>query len=350
MSLYKPITSNCESIAVCFLIYTVLVQEELIRAKSNASDSVVNHGYFRGRSARESLNQLRHSLNRALILPYIDNEREEVCANEDDVKELQVQMNRLHGARDEDINIEDGCETDVTSEQYVSCSESETEEIRSEGTLTESLHPHEVSANNDLQDKEDSTGNYCAVRSSILITARRQSEVLQEPTFSESPKIKNSPRKSLLLSANSLANHEVAEDICKKSESVRQSNQIQSSLRSSRVFPGPTESLAASLRRGLEIIDYHQQSSLNRSAVSFSFEHLALQACPEVDKSSASAQTLPGNKDSPDVPSVDFLCRNCQQRGTVSSTEVEDRLKTWMVPIDEAKSLNILVIFNCFPY
>lgn len=331
------------------MIYTVLVQEELIRAKSNASDSVVNHSYFKGRCARESLNQLRHSLNRSLILPCIDNECEEVCANENDVKELQVQIDRLHGAREEDISTEDGCETDVTSEQFVSCSESETEEISSEGTLTESLHPHRVSAINNLQDidKEDSTGNYCAVRSSILINARRQSEVLQEPTFSESPKIKNSPRKSLVLSANSLADHKVAENTCKKSESVRQSNQMQSSLRSSRAFPGPTESLAASLRRGLEIIDNHQRNSLNRSAVSFSFEHLALQACPEVDKSSASAQTLPGDKDSPEAPSVAFLCRNCQQRGNVSSAEVEDSLKTWMVPIDEAKTLNILVIFNC---
>ncbi|KAJ6775976.1 CENTROMERE PROTEIN E [Salix koriyanagi] len=57
------------------------------------------------------------------------------------------------------------------------------------------------------------------------------------------------------------------------------------------MFPGPTESLAASLQRGLQIIDYHQRnSSSNRSSVSFSFEPLALKPCLEVDKVSVSLQ------------------------------------------------------------
>jgi len=54
------------------------------------------------------------------------------------------------------------------------------------------------------------------------------------------------------------------------SKPFKQGDHVQSSLQSSKA-----ESLAASLQKGLQIIDYHQQNSaLNKSSTSFSFEHL----------------------------------------------------------------------------
>ncbi|XP_071905444.1 kinesin-like protein KIN-12F [Coffea arabica] len=315
------------------------LKEELMRAKSNVWDSVgSNHGQLKGRSVRESLNQLRLSLNRSLILPYLDNDSEEVGANEDDVKELQAQFDSLNCSRDEDsTDMADGGETDLTSEQYVSCSEeSEAEEINSERAHTQ-LEPSEVSGVNDLEEDiaGDSRNNDHAIRSNVSINAVCQSEFLQEPAISESPKIKNMHRKSIIVSANSLVNHDHAQETLRNSKSLdqclRNSHHIQSSLRSSKVIPGPTESLAASLHRGLQIIDYHQQNSaLDRSSVSFSFEHLALKPCLTVDKANASAQTLPEEGQPSNALTASFLCTNCKQRIIVSSTEVQDSLKTWM--------------------
>lgn len=286
---------------------------------------------------RESLNQLRLSINRSLILPYIDNGSEEVCANEDDVKELQAQIdNRLHSSHEEDsTDFAEGGETDLTSEQYVSCSEeSETEELDSEGTQTQLVQPNEVSAVDDLEDiAKNSRNNNHAMKNSISIRAVCHSEVLQDPPISESPKIKNVHRKSIIVSTNSLSNQDVAQETSRLQQSIRNSGHIQSSLRSSRVIPGPTESLAASLHRGLQIIDYHQQNSaLDRSSVSFSFEHLALTPGLTVDKANAPpAQTLSEEEEQSSNALTTFLCTNCKQRKIISSTEVQDSLKTWMV-------------------
>ncbi|KAL3503582.1 hypothetical protein ACH5RR_038031 [Cinchona calisaya] len=314
------------------------LKEELIRAKSNVWDSAgSNHGNSKRQSVRESLNQLRLSLNRSLILPCIDNDSEEVGANEDDVKELQAQIDSLHSSRDEDsIDTPDGGQTDLTSEQYESCSEeSETEEINSEG-IHEQLQLNEVSAVNDLEEdiSEDSRNNGHTIGSSISIRANHQSEFLQDPPISESPKIKTIHRKSIIVSPNSSLNHDDGQETLRNSRSlhhsIRNSDHIQSSMRSSRVIPGPTESLAASLHRGLQIIDYHQQNSaIDRSSVSFSFENLALKPCLTVDKANASVQALPEGQSSNSLI-TSFLCTNCKQRGIFSSTEAHDSLKTWM--------------------
>ncbi|KAL3508416.1 hypothetical protein ACH5RR_027817 [Cinchona calisaya] len=315
------------------------LKEELIKSKSNVWGSVgSNHGHFKARSVRESLNQLRRSINRSLILPYIDNDSEEVCANEDDVKELQAQIDRLHSSHGGDSrDTAEGGETDLTSEQYVSCpEESETEEIDSEGTHTQRVHPNEVAAVDHHEDiAKDSRTNNHAMRSSISIRAVRHSDVLQGPTISESPKIKNVLRKSIIFSENSLPHQHDAQETSRNSkslhQSIRNSAHIQSSLRSSRVVPGPSESLAASLHRGLQIIDYHQQNSaLDRSSASFSFEHLALKPCLTADKANASGQTLSEGEQSSNALTTSFFCINCKQRGIISSPEVQDSLKTLM--------------------
>ncbi|CAI9088287.1 OLC1v1022581C1 [Oldenlandia corymbosa var. corymbosa] len=318
------------------------LKEELIRAKTDqAWDSIgSNHGHFKGRNVRESLNQLRLSLNRSLILPYVDNDDpEEVCADENDIKELRTQIDMLQSSPEEDsMDIAEGCETDLTSEQYVSCSdegESEIDEINSEETdpqISEELPPVDEPEGLCSGDKDQ-------IKSSISIPAVPQFDVLQGPTISESPKIKNMQRKSLIASSNSLCFHDTAPDNSGNSKSLRQSvrssNHIRSSLRSSRVIPGPTESLAASLHRGLEIIDYHQRNSpLDRSSVSFSFEHLALKPCLKDDKANASAQTL-----TEDGLSTSFMCKNCKQRGDLSSTEWMDRGKDSAMATEREKEL-----------
>lgn len=319
------------------------MQEELIRAKSDTCHSV-RRGYFKGRNVRESLNQLRVSLNRSLILPHIDNElEEEVNVDEDDVKELRQHLDKLHSSYEESSrdpsdytdavqhsSVEESHDEDLMSEDDIHCpEENDLEEI--------DLPPKE---NITLSDDFSSTPNTSkainhAFRSSISINSCRQSPVLQDPTFSESPKIGNIQRKSMVISPSSLASqNNVLEsrnsDVLR--HSLKQSVHIRSSLRSSKVYPGPgaTESLAASLQRGLQIIDSHQQSSASRSSVAFSFEHLTLKPCSEVDKANASVQTLPEER-----PSAVPLCASCQQKLENNSNEFQDSLKTWIVAVKD---------------
>lgn len=250
-----------------------------MRAKSCGSNSFgSDHGYFRGGNVRDSLNQLRISINRSLILPCIDNDPEEnLHIDENDVKELRLQIDNIKEESENGgstlLYSAEGCETDFTCEHYLSCSEDgeNEEEINSGEPLTET----ELS------------------KTSISIDP--PSAVLEDPVLSESPKIQNSQRRSLVFSSNHLSIHDDAVETCKNLDVIRQSHQpenIRSSLRASRVFAGPTESLEASLHRGLQIIDYHQRNSAPaRSSVSFSFEHLALKPCISADNINDSAQT-----------------------------------------------------------
>ncbi|KAL6553373.1 hypothetical protein OROGR_007215 [Orobanche gracilis] len=275
------------------------LKEELMRAKSSTSNSLTSssssHGYFQGGNVRASLNQLRLSLNRSLILPCVENNSyENVTINEDDVKELKLQIdNNIHSSREDNMKEDsvysaEGCETELTCEHYLSCGEeSENEE-----------------------DVNSSVG-------SILVDPP-SSALLLEPVLSESPKIKNSQRKSLIFPPNH-------EDVVGQS-SQHEPDNVKSSLRSSRIFAGPTESLAASLHKGLQVIDYHQRNSAPaRSSVSFSFEHLALKPCLKADKAvDASVQTSHEGQSS-DQPSSDtFVCIRCRGKDSNGAEAMKD--------------------------
>ncbi|KAK3014509.1 hypothetical protein RJ639_010059, partial [Escallonia herrerae] len=328
------------------------LKEELIRAKSNVCIPVgTNYANSKERSVRESVNQLRLSLNRSLILPRIDNEiEEEVHIGEDDVRELRLHLDKLHSSCEENSHtpenrgcmlyssVEECCETDLTSEHYISCpDESENEEL-----ISEEHHlylPHE----NSTPPMDDLDSFPTVPRTSISISTCRQSSVLQDPALSESPKVKNSQRKSTSFSSSHLASHgNVLESSNLSSEALRQSHkrsdQIRSSLQSSKIFPGPTESLAASLQRGLQIIDYHQRiSASHRSSVDFSFENLTLKPCQTIDKANAAVQTLAENSRSVEGPSASFLCVSCQKRVPSASNNVQGNLKM-IVAVDEVGS------------
>ncbi|KAG5546658.1 hypothetical protein RHGRI_018730 [Rhododendron griersonianum] len=289
------------------------LKEELIRAKSNVSNSVgINIRNSKGRSVRESVNQLRLSLNRSLILPRIDDDlKEEVNVNEDDVRELRLQIDNLHSS-DEDILkdsyensngiqfscVEEGSDTDLTSEQYGSCPEEN--EIDSIASVDISARTIDTS--------------FKSNRKSIGL----------EPMLSESPKI-NSNRKSVTFASVHLESQNIVSDSSKFDsdalrQSLRPSDHIRSSLRSSKIFPGPTDSLAASLHRGLEIIDYHQRNSASSTPdVAFSFEHLALKSSQTVDKANAS-----------------FLCASC---GNKNGSTVQDVGKDLTEAIRREKEL-----------
>ncbi|KAJ7960866.1 Kinesin-like protein [Quillaja saponaria] len=305
------------------------LKEELIRAKSNVHNSVGSKsGYFQGQKVRDSLNQLRVSLNRSLLLPHIDNDTdEEVNVDEDDVRKLFQQIDDLHSCEKNprDISViqdssqissaEESCEIDS---HMTDSGEIETEEECPVKTLNKLPHEDHVA----LADNTSKALN-SAFRNSISICC--QSPILEGPLLSESPKIGNIQRKSIVISSSFLGSQNNVSDSPNfnkdvSRQSLRSSEHIRSSLQSSKIFPGPTESLAASLQRGLQIIDYHQRNSASiKSSASFSFEHLS----PSLD---GGPHTL--------------LCASCQQKIPRSnSTGLEDSLKARTLAVEEAENL-----------
>ncbi|KAL5802341.1 hypothetical protein ACOSQ4_030646 [Xanthoceras sorbifolium] len=330
------------------------LKEELIRAKSDTCNSVRSrNGYLKRRNVRDSLNQLRVSLNRSLILPRIDNDfEEEVNVDEDDVRELRQQLDKLHNSDEESSrdpsdnkdheyfsSAEESFEADLMSEDEINCQEvNALEEVDLEIPQNELPHKENITLLDDLSVAHNSSSSInSAFRRSISISSCRQSSILQDPPLSESPKIGNIQRKSMAIASSPLASQNNVTESSKSDvlrQSLKESEHIRSSLHSSKIFPGPAESLAASLQRGLQIIDYHQRNSASsRSSVAFSFEHLTLKPCPEVDEANSSVQTLPLDK-----PSASSLCASCRQKIDNNSNEVEDSLKTCMVEVNGAGS------------
>ncbi|XP_054818065.1 kinesin-like protein KIN-12F isoform X2 [Prosopis cineraria] len=283
------------------------LKEELVREKANVHNSMGSkNGCFQGRNVRESLNKLRVSLNRSLLLHQIDNDTEEKAnVDEADIKQLSKQINDLYGPceieNSIDISVdEDGSQVNSVEESFdadmIEGDETEKKEEDSEKTLNKLCHEDKMTPSDDhlctLRAIKSSSRNSISVSSPIL-----------EPPLSESPKIRNTQRKSMAVSSSYLGGwNNAAGSLNYSKDMLRQSG---------KVLPGPTESLAASLQRGLQIIDYHQQNSaLNKSSTSFSFEHLTLEPCSKIDKVDSSMQTTQ-EKLSSDVVPANFLCGSC---------------------------------------
>ncbi|OMP04267.1 hypothetical protein COLO4_09775 [Corchorus olitorius] len=334
-----------------------LLKEELIRAKSDVYSSVGSKsGYFKGRNVRDSLNQLRVSLNRSLILPRLDDDREEeLNIGEEDVKELRQQLDYLHSSSETNLRDPYDKRGSIQSSSLLeSCEILSEDDIH--GPEETEIEETEVEPQKELAPPEDileSTDDLSfatktlkaidtPIRTSISISSCHRSSILQEPTLSESPKIGNNPRKSMTIPSSLLASQNNVSGSSESEvlrQSLKYSEHIRSSLRSSKIFTGPTDTLAASLQRGLEIIDYHQRTSAsNRSSVAFSFENLTLKPCPEADKANASDQTLPEDKPSPDSSSTPLLCSSCQRKFDNNPNGVQDSLKTWIVAVDNQQT------------
>uniref|UniRef100_A0A5B6YNG2 Putative kinesin-like protein KIN12B n=1 Tax=Davidia involucrata TaxID=16924 RepID=A0A5B6YNG2_DAVIN len=154
--------------------------------------------------------------------------------------------------------------------------------------------------------------------------------VLKSPTPSVSPRVSNS-RKSLRTSSMLTASQKDLKDDNKLgSEDVRLSFAKSSkssclnalSTQKSNCF-APTEHLAASLHRGLEIIDSHRQSSsLRRSSFRFSFKPADIKPILPVDKVDVGVQTFLQDNELLEEDSIVYLCSKCKGRN--SQHELKD--------------------------
>ncbi|GLT49527.1 hypothetical protein SLA2020_230790 [Shorea laevis] len=171
------------------------------------------------------------------------------------------------------------------------------------------------------------------------------SPILKSPTPSISPRV-NQSRKSLRTSSMLTASQKdlKEEKLCPENmfnSLVNSKKCISSNTFSTRKctsFVAPTEDLAASLHRGLEIIDSHRQSSaLRRSLFRFSLKPADSKPSFAVCKVDAGVQTFPQDHEVLEAEPVIFLCKNCKKR-TLEGEEDDSSPNMQMAPVDGSES------------
>ncbi|KAK7305206.1 hypothetical protein VNO77_43107 [Canavalia gladiata] len=306
------------------------LKEELIRAKTDVHSSAGSKdGCFQGHNVRESLNQLRVSLNRSLLLSNIDNDTDEhVNVNEDDIMQLCLQIDELDSSCEgnpKDITVSEDCAQFYSVEENCHADTTNGDEIeKAEAYYGKTLN-------------NPSRAIKSTFRDSISVSSCSQSPILNGPQLSESPKFSKTQRKSMTISSSYLGSWNNVAESSTLSKNVLEKpfkwgEHMQSSLQSSKA-----ESLAASLQKGLQIIDYHQQNSaLNKSSNSFSFGRLTLSPCPEIDRAESYDQTKQQTPSSDEVTAA-FLCASCRSKiSNKDSAEVQDSLKSWFETLGKA--------------
>lgn len=340
--------------------------------KANGTQSDPNGGQLTGWNARRSLNLLKFSLNRPMGLPRVDDDSDEEMEIIEEAVAAIEENNILNGSKTEtlDLNSRVSVSKEETVDPYPNTSESPyIEERHSEDTdatmeeevpkqvdkqeifvphcqescmntscfvkteaenCTNNL-PNEESPRKSVSDicenQASPDGSHDLVPPNLSIVPCDVSPVLESPTPSVSPRANNDSRKSLRTSSMSTASQ--------KDLSAKPSNSIcmnsRSTQRSKSCFQ-PTDHLAASLHRGLEIIDSHRQSSvLRRSAFRFSYKPADIKPVL-VHKVDVGVQTLLQDDELVEEDSSEYLCSKCK-----NSEEPEDGTEgsnMQLVPVD----------------
>lgn len=289
------------------------LKDELVRTKSG-ENTTCETGYFNAQNARASLHSLRVSLNRSLILPHIEVESEdEMDVDEEDVHELRNQISKLHSSSEDPLDnfmdAESG-EDSPCSKGNPTCEPDDQVIIDdSEDPLQE--EDQKVYSNTDADQDQVSDR-----KSSLSISASPQLGPMQDPTFCSSPKI-HKARKSITspgFSPSKLSESSPGDTTIEMSRK----SAVRSSLQSSKL--SPTDLLAASLQRGMHIIEYHQQNpSPRKSFVGLSFDHFALNP-RQSTKASSALQPLPEEHGS----SVSTICSSCKKALGANDDHSED--------------------------
>ncbi|CAL4943094.1 unnamed protein product [Urochloa decumbens] len=330
------------------------LKDELIRTKSGDT-TTCKAGYFSAQNARESLHNLRLSLNRSLILPHIEvNSEEEMDVDEEDVQELRDQITKLHSSSetfDDFMDAESGDDNTPYAKgnlQNLQTSEDDdlpnlddfggplqeehkevTNTNAGEDLVSDRKSSLSVSASSSLSPMKGLQEEYKEVantnagedlvsdrKSSLSISASPSLSPMQDPTLCSSPKIHNKARKSITSPGLSPSKLRVSESPADKNVEVCRNSAVRSSLQSSKL--SPTDSLAASLQRGLHIIEYHQQNPApRRSFVGLSFDHFAMNPCQSIANVSTAVTALP------EGPGT-TLCSSCKKPMSANEKQTED--------------------------
>ncbi|KAL3829272.1 hypothetical protein ACJIZ3_018074 [Penstemon smallii] len=327
------------------------LRDELHRMKANPNQTDQNGAYATGWSARRSLNLLRFSLNRPMALPRAEDDSDEemeivdahapmpeipeercVCSPEQGCEDTDVKMEDVAFQPDEkeknkvitcgllevipEVALVDGSSGLSVSEDYTP-PVLQRFPIEDLSTVEQCLS---VQLSADTKNTPEKSTNCIrdGAASSLSIVSTDVSPVLKSPAPSVSPRMNNS-RKSLRTSSTISASQSIPTQ--SKVESApasipKPSNSICLNFPSNRKSSfASTKQLAASLHRGLEIIESQRiNPALKRSSFRFSCMAADVKAVIPVFKVDVGVQTMFEDDESLKKDIGEPLCKKCNSK------------------------------------
>ncbi|XP_010512704.1 PREDICTED: kinesin-like protein KIN-12B isoform X2 [Camelina sativa] len=202
-----------------------------------------------------------------------------------------------------------------------------------------------VSVADTSNDTEQVTVN--PVSPCLSINPVSASPVLIPPTESVSPKIRNS-RKSLRTTSMSTASQKDIERANQSTTEVVEPSPAMStemlnlysalSAKKNEAFPVPTRQLAASLHRGMKLLDSYRQSTAHRRST-FRLSHKALACKPStvLSKTDVGVQTYPEADIIVEENPKEALCSKCKCSAECEAQDISDTSNLQLVPIDNSE-------------
>ncbi|GMI70476.1 hypothetical protein like AT3G23670 [Hibiscus trionum] len=318
------------------------LRDELNRMRANGNNQTDRVGsYSTGWNARRSLNLLKFSLHHPRTLPHVDEDGDEEMEIDEEAVEdhcahvgMQSAVTYQHSNEVTKIEIVEsdsgnatpklGCAGDLvpntsefaeiqgTDDTDVNMEEEISEEPKSSDIMivdcvkTVTNTPDVFSAHESVEENP--------VQLIVETTDGDSSVILKSPTPSVSPRV-NQSRKSLRTSSMYTASQKDLKDNGPETTCVSFT---------------PTEHLAASLHRGLEIIASHRQSlALRRSSFRLSLKPADSKSILAANKVDVGVQTFP-EEEKPVV----FICSNCRERTNRDGKEEKESSNLQLVLVN----------------
>ncbi|XP_047956466.1 kinesin-like protein KIN-12B [Salvia hispanica] len=344
------------------------LRDELHRMKSNQDQTGAN---ATGWNARRSLNLLKFSLNRPMMLPRVEDDSDEEMEIVDTDETMSLICEETcasspeRGSGDADVDMED--ESTVINNRITGNPEISPEtmsEIPSEdgmggqpengdlaSLVCENLPDNGISITpvdqrtspNNFEDRANTCDmstkcNEDATASDLGIIPIDVPPVLKSPAPSLSPRVTSS-RKSLRSSSTITASQSNF-NASNASVAKPASNILLNSQSTRKSCFASTEQLAATLQQGLEIIQSQRLTpAMRRSSFRFSCMPADFKAVVPVVKVDVGVQTLSHDEKSIDKDTEEFLCSKCMTR--ICEEEAlnnDDAQNMQLVPINESSS------------
>ncbi|KAL8481040.1 hypothetical protein ACS0TY_026994 [Phlomoides rotata] len=312
------------------------LRDELHRMKANHDQTGQTGAYANGWSARRSLNLLRFSLNRPMMLPHVEDDSDiemEIVDTEETMPVIHEECvsSPIQGCEDTDVNMEDEAFEIADKNTYINM-----------GTHTQ------IS----LEGKsESSLGNDTGItpeKSTKCIdgaTSNEVSPLLKSPAPSVSPRL-NCSRRSLGTSSSITASQSLPpqgdmKDVRASIAMPRGSISLNSHSNRKSCFAS-TEHLAATLHRGLEIIQSQRLSpGLRRSSFRFSCLPADVETSMPIVKVDVGVQTVSHFDETTEKDTGESLCKRCKteiyQKEPINDDDVQNMQ---LVPVEVSPSLD----------
>ncbi|CAN6447228.1 unnamed protein product [Victoria cruziana] len=345
------------------------LKDELIRMKSNRScQADSGGGYSTGWNARRSLNLLRMSLNRhSTLQPQVqDDSDEEMEIVEEGIGKLEAAQSLTlvsyqrtvcvnHVLEEADVNMEDCLPDDAkeslteahlkavdetspsaVSDSKILCGDPEGTEVADLSYVSSEVAVTVAESKMPCGDLPRMSLN-AEPENHLFIVPCQLSPVIASPTMSISPKIEACSKKSLRMSSSLSPNQkESSQNSNFNPEELKLSFALDTyAARTNKNSSTPTEFIAASLQRGLQVLDTHQQSSALRcSSFRFSFKALDSKPFQSTEMVDVAVQTIPQTTEALEGQSK-LICSLCEKEAPSAKNDNEtDGVELPLVPVD----------------